>query len=127
MSFNHKVLIVDDSPILRRAVTRAVIQAGLSEENIREAGNGQEALEALKSAPSDLVLLDLNMPVMDGWEFAKAALADSELSKTAIIVVSTESNQKRIESMRQLGIRGFLHKPFEPEDLRKLVEALLGG
>ena len=127
MELDHKVLIVDDSPILRRAVMRAVVQAGLKQENIREASNGEEALVELRKEGTDLVLLDLNMPVMDGWEFARTALEDPELDETAIIVVSTESNQKRIDAMRELGIRGFLHKPFEPEDLRKLVGMLLGG
>ncbi len=123
---NHKVLIVDDSPILRRAVMRAVVQAGLEEENITQVANGQEALDALKKCPADLVLLDLNMPVMDGWTFAQTAKSDESLKRIPIVVVSTESNQKRIEQLRGLGIRGFLHKPFEPEDLRNLVSVLLG-
>ncbi len=106
---------------------RAVIQAGLVEDNIQEVANGQEALDALQKQPSDLILLDLNMPVMDGWTFAKIAAEDAALNKIPIVVVSTESNQKRIEQLRGLGIRGFLHKPFEPEDLRGLVGVLLGG
>ncbi len=120
------VLIVDDSPILRRAVTKVVKLAGVGEDHIHEAGNGQEALDILETIWIDLVLLDLNMPVMDGEEFAKRVHERTDLGHVATVVVSTESNRERLDRMRQYGVVETLHKPFEPEDLCRLISKVLG-
>ena len=58
----QRILIVDDSPLLRKTARRAAMQAGAEPERIREAGNGREALAALAVEPADIVLLDINMP-----------------------------------------------------------------
>lgn len=120
------VLIVDDSPILRRAVSKVVKLAGIPEDRIHEAGNGQEALDVLETVWIDLVLLDLNMPVMDGEEFAKRVHENKDLGHVAIVVVSTESNKERLERMKSYGVIEALHKPFEPEDLCRLISKVLG-
>ena len=120
------VLIVDDSPILRRAVTKVVKLAGVAEDYIHEAGNGQEALEVIETVWIDLVLLDLNMPVMDGEEFAKHVHERDDLGHVAIVVVSTESNRERLDRMKDYGVVETLHKPFEPEDLCRLISKVLG-
>jgi two-component system chemotaxis response regulator CheY len=120
---NCKVLIVDDSPILRRAAKKAVLQAGIDEGEIFEAGNGEEALGVASSNPIDLVLLDLNMPIMSGIEFMEKVKESPDLnSKFSVIVVSTESNEKKFETLKGLGVKGFLRKPFEPEELRTMVQ-----
>ncbi|MBK7405971.1 MAG: response regulator [Phycisphaerales bacterium] len=123
---NCNVLIVDDSPILRRAMTKVVKLAGIPEDRIHEAGNGQEALEILETVWVDLVLLDLNMPVMDGEEFARQVHGRDDLGHVAIVVVSTESNRERLDRMKQYGVKETLHKPFEPEDLCRLITKVLG-
>ena len=120
------LLIVDDSPILRAAIKKVVKLAGLEEDRIFEAGNGQEALELMSTIWVDMVLLDLNMPVMDGEEFAKELRKLPELEDVAVVVVSTESNEDRLNRMRELGVVEVLHKPFEPEDLRKIIVNNLG-
>lgn len=120
------VLVVDDSPILRAAIKKVVKLAGVSEDHTFEAGNGQEALDLLETVWVDLVLLDLNMPVMDGEQFAQELRKRPDLKDVAVVVVSTESNKSRLERMRELGIIETLHKPFEPEDLRKLISSVLG-
>lgn len=120
------VLVVDDSPILRKAIQKVVKLAGISEDHIFEAGNGQEALEILETVWVDLVLLDLNMPVMDGEEFAIELRKRPDLKDVAVVIVSTESNKDRLSRMRDLGVVDSLHKPFEPEDLRKLIASVLG-
>ncbi len=68
---NYRILIVDDSPLLRATARRAVLQAGVPPDRVREAQNGKEALDALAREPADLVLLDLDMPVMDGFQFVE--------------------------------------------------------
>ncbi len=124
---SYRVLIVDDSAILRLSIKRAVLQTGVKEDDVFQAGNGQEALEALAKQSVDLVLLDLNMPVMNGHEFVKACSQHPTLKNQAIVVVTTEGNQKRIQEIKALGVRGVLRKPFEPEDLRQYVGDLVGG
>ncbi|MCH8269933.1 MAG: response regulator [Planctomycetes bacterium] len=119
-------MIVDDSPILRAAIKKVVKLADIGEDHIFEAGNGQEALDVLDKSWIDLVLLDLNMPVMDGEQFARELRKRPDLNDVAVVVVSTESNQERLERMRQLGVVQTLHKPFEPEELRDLIASVLG-
>jgi two-component system chemotaxis response regulator CheY len=123
---NCNVLIVDDSPILRTAIRKVVRLAGIEDDRIHEAGNGRDALSVLETVWIDLVLLDLNMPVMDGEEFARRLRAKPELGEVAVVVVSTEANKDRLQRLRDLGVVDSLHKPFEPEDLRRLVDRVLG-
>lgn len=120
-----RVLVVDDSPILRLSIRRAVTQAGVENENIFEAGNGREALDFLRDNTVDLILLDLNMPVMDGETFMRVLSTDESRRDVMVVVVSTESNQKRLAQLEGLGVRGYLHKPFEPEELCELTGGML--
>lgn len=124
---NCNVLIVDDSPILRAAIKKVVKLAGIESERIHEAGNGKEALEVLDQHWVDLVLLDLNMPVMNGEEFTEALRQNADLKDVAVVVVSTEANQQRLDRMRELGVIETLHKPFEPEDLHRLIGKVMGA
>ena len=124
---DYRILIVDDSPLLRATARRAVLQAGAAPSNVREAGNGQQALEALREQPADIVLLDINMPVMNGFEFVEAKAKDPSLSGVKVALVTTEGNEKRLARMTELGVNHYLRKPFEPEDLRALVQELCGA
>jgi CheY-like chemotaxis protein len=123
---NCSVLIVDDSPILRMAIKKVVRLAGITEENIRQAANGQEALDSLEEHRSDLVLLDLNMPVMDGEQFAEILNTKAYRDQVTVVVVSTEVNKQRLDHMRDLGVVEALRKPFEPEDLKRIIDKALG-
>lgn len=123
---NCNVLVVDDSPVLRAAIRKVAKLAGVEEDQIFEAGNGQEVLEVLETVWIDLVLLDLNMPVMDGEEFAGRVRQNPDLADVAIVVVSTEANRERLDRMRALGTLEVLHKPFEPEDLRRIIGTVIG-
>jgi len=120
----RKVLIVDDSPILRRAVRRAVVQAGVGEDAIREASNGAEALAVVEALDIGLVLLDLHMPVMDGVQFLRELRDRGNPRAIDVVIVSTESNQERLAEVRSLGAREVLRKPFEPEQIRDYVRKI---
>ena len=124
---DYRILIVDDSPLLRATARRAVLQAGAEPSNVREAQNGQEALDALREEPADIVLLDINMPVMDGFRFVEEKVKDPRLADVRIALVTTEGNQKRLSRMTELGVEHYLRKPFEPEELRELVKDLFHG
>ncbi len=121
-----EVLVVDDNRIMRDMVARSVAMSGLPIAQVRQAADGRQALEALRSGWTDLVLLDLNMPVMDGETFLRELRADTALRDTLVVVVSTESSGARIERLRALGA-GFVHKPFTPEALVGEVHRLIGG
>lgn len=116
-----RVLIVDDSMIVRKAIRKAVVEVGVADNQIREAGHGEEALTALDAAPVDLVFLDINMPVMNGEEFMEALDERGTAMDQFVVVVSTEVNAKRLMKMATLGARARLKKPFEPERLRQLI------
>ena len=120
------LLIVDDSPILRMAIKKTARLAGVKDEHIFEAGNGQEALDSLSEQWVDLILLDLNMPVMDGEQFVEALLQNDDIKDIPVVIVSTESNRERLARLREMGVVATLHKPFEPEDLCQLISTTLG-
>lgn len=122
----QRILIVDDSPLLRATARRAVQQAGIPKEQVREACNGKEALELLQQEPFDLVLLDINMPVMDGFQFVEEKAKMPAYDSVFVAAVTTEGNQKRLARLAELGVAHYLRKPFEPEDLRELVVQLFG-
>lgn len=124
---NCNLLIVDDSPILRAAIKKVAKVAGVDEDRIFQAGNGVEALEQLKEHWIDLILLDLNMPVMDGEEFLRVRQDNEDARDVPVVIVSTESNETRLERLNQFGAIERLHKPFEPEDLCKIITKLLGA
>ena len=121
------VLIVDDSPILRAAIKKVVKLAGVAADHIFEAGHGGEALAVLETVWIDLVLRDLNMPVMDGEQFTRQLRTRPDLNDVAVVIVSTEANRERLERMRVLGVQHTLRKPFEPEDLCRLIAEVLGA
>lgn len=122
-----RILIVDDSPLLRRTARRAVLLAGVEPALVREAGNGQEALDLLRQEAAELVLLDVNMPVMDGFEFVERLAAEPALAAVRVVAVTTEGNRRRLERLAALGVEHYLRKPFEPEELRQLVAQLFDG
>ena len=120
------VLVVDDNRMMRGMVARAVSMSGLSVAKLYEAGDGAQALAVMRSQWIDLVLLDINMPVMDGEQFLTQVRADAALRGTMVIVVSTESSQPRIARFKEMQA-GFIHKPFRPEQLVAAVNELMAG
>ena len=121
-----RVLIVDDSAVTRAVVRRAVKLAGQIDEHaftIEEAADGVQALEKLRDAPFDVCFLDLNMPRMGGMEVASAVFADAHI-QTAIVVVSSEAMRGKIERLKRDGVRGYIRKPFAPEQIREMLRQL---
>ena len=123
MAFN--VLVVDDSAVMRAMIARVVRMSGVPLDALHEAGDGAEGLRQLREHWIDLVLLDVNMPVMNGEEMLRHLRADPETAHLPVIVVSTESSETRVHALEQLGV-AFLHKPFAPEDLRAIILRVTG-
>jgi len=125
MAFN--ILIVDDSPAMRRVVRRVVDIAGVDVGNYLEAGNGVEALVVLHNEWVDLIMTDINMPEMDGEELLLQVRNDPALATIPVLVVSTDRSQGRVRQMISLGADGYVSKPFLPETLSLEMYRLLGG
>ena len=104
----YTVLIVDDIP-----VNIILLKTMLTRTNVRilTATNGEEALEIVRKSKPDLILLDIQMPIMNGWEVLRTINDDPELKGTAVIVVSAFTSPEDIEQSMRLGAAGFIKKP----------------
>jgi two-component system chemotaxis response regulator CheY len=118
-----KVLVVDDSAVMRKMVTRQLAKMGISESIIEEAGDGREAIEKCKKETYELVLMDWNMPNMLGIE---ALVTIRELGiTTPIIMVTTESERENIITAVQAGATNYIVKPFTEDVFQtKVTQAL---
>lgn len=124
MSFN--VLIVDDSSSMRAVIKKVITISGFKLNNCYEAGNGKEALEQLKENWVDAIISDINMPEMNGLELLKALQQDSLFKNIPAIVVSTEGSAERMKEAVDAGAKGFIKKPFLPEDIRRVLYDVIG-
>ena len=122
----YRILIVDDSAAMRALIRRVVELSGFELSECFEASNGLEALALLQNEWVDAILTDLNMPSMDGETFLRELAAHELLRSIPTIVVSTDSTNQRIQRLLELGARGYLAKPFRPEDLREELDRTLG-
>lgn len=120
---SKRILLVDDSSVMRKLVTRAIRQTGLDVEVVAEAGNGKEALTALRSQPIDLVFCDWNMPEMNGLEFVVEARKSHQ---TPIVMLTTEGTSDKSQEALGAGANAYLTKPFTPESLMAKMRVLLG-
>ena len=107
-------LVVDDSRVVRKAARRVLEGFGFA---VREAEDGAKALEACRVAVPDFVLLDWNMPVMDGISFLRAARASHGDRKPLVMLCTTENTQERILEALEAGAQEYVMKPFDAEIL----------
>ncbi len=119
------VLVVDDSGVMRSMIVKTLRLSGLQMGEIHQAANGQEGLDALGEHWVDLVIVDINMPVMNGEDMIDRMRENSEHMETPVVVVSTEGSEIRVERLREKGAK-FIHKPFTPEIIRDTVKDLIG-
>jgi FOG: CheY-like receiver len=121
-----KVLIIDDSAVMRKIIQRNIQQSGLLVDEFVEAGDGREGLEKAASNSIDLILCDWNMPNMTGIDFVKALRGSAQKNNIPIVMVTTEGGETKIEEAKRSGANGYLTKPFTPEQLKsKLGNFLL--
>lgn len=118
-------LIIDDSTSMRQMVSFTLKGAGFT---VIEGGNGQEGLDKLTGAPGgrvDLIITDLNMPIMDGLTFIKQARAVASCRFTPILMLTTESGDNRKAEGKAAGATGWIVKPFHPDQLLKVIEKVV--
>ena len=113
-----RVLIVEDDPDIRETLGEVLVSAGYE---TAEAANGLEALANARSAPPDLIVLDLMMPVMDGWQFRSAQRRDPALAAIPVIVISASGPSSSIDADT------FLEKPFPTDRLVAEIARLARG
>lgn len=118
-----KVLVVDDASIMRKVLIRELMEMNFSADDISQAGDGREAVQATIEETFDLILMDWNMPNMLGIDAVKA-IRDSGI-KTPILMVTTEAERTNVVTAIQAGANNYLIKPFTKEDFRQKVGQLI--
>ena len=122
-----RALIVDDSSVMRNIVERSLVQAGIEMGQVFQAANGAEALTILKENPVDLILCDINMPVMDGLEFIKQLPGIANAKDVPVVMITTEGSEEYVVQALSCGARGYIRKPFTPEQVKEHVIPVLAG
>jgi two-component system chemotaxis response regulator CheY len=119
------VLVVDDSAAIRKILQRVLRQTGMAIRTIHEAGDGQEALELLKSQSVDLVLTDINMPKMDGIQLLGALKASSQWQRIPVVMITTEGGETKVGEAVRLGAAGYVRKPFTADQIKEKLAGIL--
>jgi two-component system chemotaxis response regulator CheY len=123
MSLN--ILIVDDSAVMRSMILKSLRMTDLDIGASHQATNGLEGLTLLNEHPIDVVIADINMPVMNGEEMIRRMKAEESTRNIPVLVISTEGSETRKESLSRQGV-AFIHKPFSPEQIRDTMNTILG-
>jgi len=122
-----RALIVDDSSVMRKIVERSLRQAGMDLKQVVEAGNGAEALAALNENPVDIILCDINMPIMDGLEFVKQLSGVPNAKGVPVVMITTEGSEAHVVQAISAGARGYIRKPFTADQVKEQIIPILVG
>ena len=116
-----RILIVDDSVMMRAMIKRVIRLTDVPVDEILEASNGAEALAVLESHDVQLLLTDINMPVMSGAEMLRKIAQNDRWRSLSRVIISTDGSAARREEATDLDVRCYLEKPFSPEVLRDVL------
>jgi two-component system, chemotaxis family, chemotaxis protein CheY len=119
------VLIVDDSSVMRKIVERSLRQSGLELEKVIEAENGADALKLVRDQMIDVIFSDINMPKMDGIEFLRQLQSVDSAKTIPILMITTEGGEQKVMEAISLGAKGYIRKPFSPDQVRQQVSEVL--
>lgn len=117
-------MIADDHSIVRRAV-RAILEVRPHFEVCAEVENGAQAIEAVERLKPDIIVLDVHMPVMDG--FSEAKLMKTNAPQSAIVILSSETSKHFVEAARRIGARAYVTKSKAATALLEAIEAVMAG
>lgn len=121
---SKKVLVVEDSSTMRSLIVTTVEDL-MGYETV-EVKNGIEALKVLPTQPFDLIITDINMPNINGLEVVKFVKENPRYKAIPMIIVSTEQGEKEIQKGLALGASEYLTKPFHPDNLKKVIQKVMG-
>jgi len=120
------VLIVDDSFSMRSIIKKTIKVSGLEVGKFLEAADGKEALQVLVNEWVDILLTDINMPNMNGMELIGEMKKDEVLKSIPVVMVTTEGSERRVQEAMEMGARGYIMKPFLPEEIKGTLCSILG-
>ncbi len=121
---SYRVLVVEDSAVIQRLITVCLRPAGVE---VDTRGDGPSGLDAALTINPDLMILDVGLPRMDGWEVLERIRSDERTRSMKVLVLTAHAQEETRERADRGGADAFLTKPFRPDDLRGVVLALLGG
>ena len=121
---NMPILIVDDYKTMLRIIRNLLNQLNFT--NVQEAGNGQTALQKLRSNPVELVISDWNMEPMTGLQLLREVRADANLKDTPFIMITAESKTENVVAAKEAGVSNYIVKPFNAETLKTKLVSVLG-
>jgi two-component system chemotaxis response regulator CheY len=121
----RRVLVVDDSSTIRKIIQHSLHQANLNVGDILEASNGREALGMVQRFAFDLILTDIDMPLMDGLELLEALAYVRSAQGTPVVVITKHTSEEGVLRAMEAGARAFIRKPFTVKDLSEKIEPLL--
>jgi len=122
MSDKSKILVVDDEPDILKVVTFILKKTGYE---IFSAVDGKEALKLIKDKRPDLILLDLRLPVIDGYEVCRKVKSDDSLKAIPVLLLTASGVDSVAQKAQTLGAEDFIIKPFSKEDLLKKINKYL--
>jgi two-component system chemotaxis response regulator CheY len=119
-----RILVVDDSGVMRAMIRRVLGLSGVPIQELFEAGDGAEALRLLEAHDIDVLFTDINMPVMTGTELLRALASSARYSALRRVIISTDGSASRREEAAALNVRTYLEKPFSPEVIRDVLNEI---
>jgi len=119
------ILVVEDSPTMRQLISFAMKR--IANSKVVEATDGVDALKKLSSEKIDLILADINMPVMDGLKLVSLVRGNAAYKSIPIIIITTEGAEEDKKKAIAIGANAYLPKPIQTQELIKLVNSIIGG
>lgn len=114
----RRVLIVDDEPDIRLLIRINLVAAGYE---VLEVGSGREAIDFIEGEEPDIVLLDLRLPELDGWEVLEHLKERGVIERVPVVAISAHASPMTKERAREVGFRSYVSKPFTPQELLEVV------
>ncbi|PSO48746.1 MAG: response regulator [Actinobacteria bacterium QS_8_72_14] len=119
-----RVLVVDDDAVIRNLLE---VNLQLEGYEVSLAIDGGDALTQVAAAPPDLILLDVMMPGMDGWDVAKRLKDDEIAAAIPVVLLTARAMRADVQRGTDLGVEGYVTKPFDPDELLAVIDRLLGA
>lgn len=120
----YRVLVVEDSAVIQRLIAVCLRPAGV---DVATRADGPTGLEAALTTAPDLVILDVGLPRMDGWQVLEQIRSDARTQSMKVLVLTAHAQEETRERADRGGADAFLTKPFRPDDVRRVVLELLAG
>lgn len=121
----YQILVVDDSIAMRKILKKLLQLCPFPLGDILEAGDGSEGLDKMRSQSVDLVLADMEMPGMNGWELVDEMSRDPQLKRVPVVAVSGSADKRISKAITEKIIRDFLIKPFDIDELKETLQEIL--